>query len=196
MKKKLLILAMLVICATSIASGTLAYFTAEETAHNVITSSGVDIKIEEWQETYEGLIPYPKEKPIQVMPNTKVSKIVTVKNVDADSFIRVGYEIILKDNEGNVMNISPETLASIVSVSLNEEEWLRKEGDDNWWYYNKNVSGGEVTEPLFTEVVFDGPNMTNEYQNCMVDVIVYAQAVQTANNGDSVMEAEGWPEEE
>ncbi len=195
MKKKLLILAMLVICATSIASGTLAYFTAEETAHNVITSSGVNIKIEEWQETDEGLIPYPKEKPIQVMPNTKVSKIVTVKNEDADSFIRVGYEIILKDNEGNVMDISLETLASIVSVNLNEVEWLRKEGDDNWWYYNKNVSGGEVTAPLFTEVVFDGPNMTNEYQNCIVEVIVNAQAVQTANNGDSVMEAEGWPED-
>ena len=52
-----------------------------------------------------------------------------------------------------------------------------------------------MTKPLFTEVVFDGPNMTNEYQNCTVEVIVTAQAVQSANNGEAVLTADGWPEE-
>lgn len=196
MKRKLLLLATLVICATIAVSGTLAYFTAEDTAHNVITTNGVNIDIEEWQQIDDKLVPYPKGEPMHIMPNTAVSKIVTVKNVDADSFIRANYKIIIKDREGKVIDITPENLASIVSVNLNEAEWLRKEGDNDWWYYNKQVIGGEVTEPLFTEVVFDGPNMTNEYQNCMVDVIVNAQAVQAANNGDSVMEAQGWPVEE
>ena len=38
--------------------------------------------------------------------------------------------------------------------------------------------------------------MGNEYQNATATVDVLAQAVQTANNGESVMEAQGWPEAE
>ena len=45
MKRKLLILSVLAICVAIVAAGTLAYFTAEDTAHNVITSGGVDIEL-------------------------------------------------------------------------------------------------------------------------------------------------------
>lgn len=194
MKKRILILAMMVICATSIASGTIAYFTAEDTAHNVITSSGVDVSIEEWQETEDGLVPYPKEKPIQVMPNTTVSKIVTVKNFAAEAYVRAMFEIVVKDESGNIKELSDEVLSSVISITLNENDWLHKDGDTEWWYYNKSLVMDSVSAPLFTQVVFDGQNMTNEYQNCTVEVAVKAQAVQKDNNGQSVLEAIGWPE--
>ena len=35
--------------------------------------------------------------------------------------------------------------------------------------------------------------MGNEYQNATATVDVFAQAVQTANNGATVMAAQGWP---
>lgn len=35
--------------------------------------------------------------------------------------------------------------------------------------------------------------MGNEYQNATATVNVSAQAVQNANNGDTVMDAKGWP---
>ena len=35
--------------------------------------------------------------------------------------------------------------------------------------------------------------MGNEYQNAEATVDVTAQAVQTANNGDSALTAKGWP---
>ena len=35
--------------------------------------------------------------------------------------------------------------------------------------------------------------MGNEYQNAAATVDVAAQAVQTANNGGSAAEAQGWP---
>ena len=47
MKRKLLILSVLAICVAIVAAGTLAYFTAEDTAHNVITTGGVDIELKE-----------------------------------------------------------------------------------------------------------------------------------------------------
>ena len=55
MKRKILLLAAVVMCVSIIASGTLAYFTSEDEVHNVITTDAVDIQIEEWQETAEGL---------------------------------------------------------------------------------------------------------------------------------------------
>ena len=48
MKRKLLILSVLVICIATLAAGTLAYFTSEGTAHNVITTGGVEIAVQEW----------------------------------------------------------------------------------------------------------------------------------------------------
>ena len=191
MKKKILALAVIVIGIAALAGETLAFFTAEDQVHNVITSDAVGITIEEWQGEVGGT-PYPDE-PIEVMPGTTVSKIVTVKNLEAKSYIRANYEIILTDAEGDRMALSPETLAKIVTVAVNGEHWQQKPGETDWWYYADAVSTGSATEPLFTEVVFDGPNMTNEYQNCTVEVIVYAQAVQTANNGVSAQEAAGWP---
>ena len=35
--------------------------------------------------------------------------------------------------------------------------------------------------------------MGNEYQGAVATVTVQAQAVQTANNGDTVQDAKGWP---
>ena len=195
MKKKILLLAAAVICVATLASGTIAYFTAEDDVHNVITSDAVDIQIEEWQNTDEGLVPYPKEDPIEVMPGATVSKIATIKNMEAEVYIRAKFEVVITDANGNEMQISPETLASIITLTMNGEDWIRKDGDSEWWYYADSVVTGASTEAFFTEVVFDGPNMTNEYQNCTVEVIVDAQAVQTANNGDSAIEAAGWPDE-
>ena len=102
MKKKIVYMAVLCILLSLLANGTLAYFTAEDTARNVITTGKVDIVIEEWQQTENGLEKYPSE-PIAIMPATTVSKIVTVKNLDAECFIRARLDMIVKDLEGNVM---------------------------------------------------------------------------------------------
>lgn len=195
MKKKILVLAVIAISFSIMAYNTLAYFTSEATAHNVITSHGVNITIEEWQQTDEGLVPYPNE-PIKVMPATTVSKIVTVKNNEADAYIRARFEVVVMDSEGMSMELNEEIMDSIIGVALNTTYWETKEVDDGWLYYKDAVSTGIATNPLFTEVAFSGVNMTNEYQNCTVEIDIIAQAVQTANNGATIWEAQGWPSAE
>lgn len=195
MKKKILLLATVVMCAAIIASGTLAYFTSEDEVHNVITTNAVDIQIEEWQETENGLVPYPKDNPIAVMPGATVSKIATVKNIEAEAYIRAKYEIVITKADGDIVELTPEAMSSLITLTLNEEKWLRKDDDGEWWYYDTPVEIGASTEAFFTEVVFDGSNITNEYQNCTVEIMMKAQGVQSANNGSDVMEAAGWPAE-
>lgn len=181
MKRKILILSVLAICIAALAVGTLAYFTAEGRAHNVITTGGVKIAVQEWAD--EG-----KTKPFEnlsgVMPNTTVTKIAEVKNTGAsDAWVRVKVEKNIQlQSEG-----TPDT--ALVELKLNTADWTEKDG---YFYYTKALKPGEVTVPVFTAVTFNA-TMGNEYQNATATVDVSAQAVQTANNGDTVMDAKGWP---
>lgn len=195
MKKKLFLVAAIVICVAILASGTAAYFTAVGTARNVITSGAVDVQIEEWQKTDEGLVPYPTDEPVLIMPGSVVSKIVQVKNLEAESYIRAKFNVSVTFANVPAGEQPPVLEPGVIQVPVNEENWIRVEGDDEWWYYKGTVEEGAVTEPLFTEVVFSGPKMDNDYQNCTVDVDVEVQAVQAANNGSSVAEAAGWPKD-
>lgn len=195
MKKRILIVAAVIVCLALLGAGTLAYFTDEATAHNVITSNGIDIELEEWQDPDgdgEDLQPYPSD-PIPVMPGTSLSKIVLVRNKDAESWIRASVKIVITDAEGKTMELTQEQLDEVISLDINDTDWTE---DGGWYYYNAPVAKDGSTEPLFTTVTFSGPNMTNEYQNCTVEIIVSAQATQYANNGETVMEAAGWPDEE
>ena len=195
MKEKTSLLAVILICLSFLGSGTLAYYTSDHYVHNVITSGGVNIEIEEWQETDEGeLEPYPEES-VGVMPGSEVSKIVTVKNNDEEAFIRAKFEVTVLDENEEKMELDADDLNKIITIALNNEDWLQKEGDSEWWYYNASVAKGDSTEAFFTKVIFDGPNMTNEYSDCTFGLDVKAQAVQKANNGDSALTAAGWPKE-
>ena len=189
--KKIFAISVIAICVSLLASVTTAYFTDQGTARNIITAGAVGITVVEQQKTAEGLVEYPKEK-IVVMPGTKVSKIVSVRADEASAYVRARYEIIIFDAEGEDMELDEQTITSIVGIDPDKEHWTEKSG---WWYFHKALVGGEATEPLFTEVVFSGPEMTNEYQGCTVEIHIITEAVQAANNGNTVWEAEGWPEE-
>jgi len=197
MRKKIMLLAVILILASICVPGTFAYFTTEETAHSVITSDAIQVEIEEWQKKDGDAepVPYSYKHPIKLTPGIPVSKIVTIKNLEAKAYIRANYEFIIMDADGNEMKVPQETLKQMISVDINGNAWTQKADDNKWWYYDASVEEGESTEAMFTKVIFDGPNITNEYQNCTVQVIVNAQAVQKANNGESALEAEGWPEE-
>lgn len=182
MKRKLLILSVLAICIATLTTGTLAFFTHEDKAHNVITTGGVKIAVQEWAD--EG-----KETPFRnlegIMPSMTVTKIAEIKNTGAsDAWIRVKVDKNIQlQGEG-----TPDT--DLVELNLNDTYW--KLGQDGYYYYNQALQPNAVTEPIFTTVTFDAA-MGNEYQKATASVDVSAQAVQTANNGATVMDAKGWP---
>ena len=181
MKKKLLILSLAAICLAITAIGTLAYFTSEGTAHNVITTGGVEIAVQEWADENKQT---PFEDLKGIMPGMTVTKIAEIKNTGAsDAWVRVKVEKNIKlQGKG-----TPDT--GLVELTLNTTDWTEKDG---YYYYKEALKPGEVTAPIFTAVTFK-PDMGNEYQNATATVDVTAQAVQTANNGATVMDAQGWP---
>lgn len=188
MKKKMFALAVIAICLSIIASASMAYYVSEGTAHNVISSSGVDIVVEEWQQENNSYIPYP-ENSIKVMPATEVSKLVILRNLQAESFVRASYQIVMKDASGAELDFDE----NMVTVTMGSEKWQKNTEDDGFWYYTDALAPDEASEAFIRSVSFDGPSMTNEYQGAEIEVKIIAQAVQAANNADSVMEVQGWP---
>ena len=181
MKRKLLILSVLAICIATLTTGTLAFFTHEDKAHNVITTGGVKIAVQEWADES-------KEKPFKnlegIMPSMSATKIAEIKNTGASAaWVRVKVEKNIQLQGNGTPN------ADLVELDLNTTDWTEQDG---YYYYNNALQPGEVTDPIFTAVTFDA-SMGNEYQHATVSVDVSAQAVQTANNGAAATAAQGWP---
>ncbi|MCQ2512502.1 MAG: hypothetical protein MJ092_03850 [Lachnospiraceae bacterium] len=185
MKKKMLTISLIVICLSLLAFGTVAYFTTEDTAVNVITASNIKIDLQESMLSDSGeLVPF--EDQLDVMPGAKVSKIMQVANTgDQPAYIRVKLEkeICLQD--------SSRVDGSILQLDINTAFWTEMDG---FYYYNAALDPEETTEPLFHTVTFP-TDMGNEYQNSVATISVTAQGTQVAHNGDSALTALGWPEE-
>ena len=150
MKRKFLILSVLALCFSLFAAETIAYFTADSKAHNVITTGGVQIAVQEWADEE-------RTKPFE-----------------------------------DVTGVMPESItpdASLVELACNTADWTEKDG---YYYYNKVLKPGEVTAPVCTAVSFHA-DMSNAYQNATATIDIFAQATQSANNGNTAMDAQGWP---
>lgn len=186
MKRRLFAGALLLIALSLMAYGTLAYFTAEETVHNVITSGDIAIELLEWADENK-TIPFPQQGVSGVMPGQRIVKIVEVKNTGSGAAwvrVRVDKEITLSKG------VQGEADPALLQLDYDKTSWTQSE--DGFYYYNRKLLAGEVTAPLFAAVTYD-PKMDNRYQNSTARVVVTAYAVQTENNGDSVTEASGWP---
>lgn len=181
-KRKMMMLA-LAVCMIAILAvgGTLAYFTAEETAYNVITFGELTMELKETTTDGE---PWPEEGVHQLVPGAQVDKRVTMRNLGTvDFYVRAKIDAVVTGQDGRLLPLDE------VELNLNTEEWTEKDG---CYYYKKALASGEETEPLFTMVSFS-TEMGNEYMNARLEIQVDAQAVQSRNNGEDALSATGWP---
>ncbi len=187
-KKKIIALTLALVCISALAvGGTMAAVTEDGVAHNVITTSGVDIELKEYQIVEGEKKDFPEDGLAGVMPDTTQSKIVQVYNKDigATAWIRVK---VVKDIQ-LAPGKSGDVDLSLIKLNINTDFWEEKDG---FYYYKEELKHNETTQPLFTEVHFD-KTMGNLYQESTATVEIIAQAVQTSKNGSSAMTAQGWP---
>lgn len=198
MKKKILLAAFVVICLAIITTGTLAFFTTEETAHNVITTGNVDIAVVETTLDDNGdEIEFPKEGFDGVMPGTSVSKIVRLENIGkGNAWVRIKVDLTAKAADGSELPLQQDG-TDVMTLDYDTEEWTYSDG---YYYYNKILTPGEKTTALFESVAFS-KDMGNDYKSGQLAVIINAHAVQSDNNPvptegvePTVAEAKGWPD--
>ena len=100
MKRKILAGALIMGILALTALGTAAYFTSEGTATNGVTAGNIKIELNERELSDGQAETVPFEDKINVVPDTAVSKIVTVKNTgNHPAYIRISVDkqIILPD---------------------------------------------------------------------------------------------------
>ena len=196
-KKKALAMLLALVLLIAAVGGTLAMFTREARATNVITTGTVDITL---TETGSGT---PIEDPdgnqtglafTNIMPGTAVTKTPNIENTGtADAYVRAIVAVTIKAADG-VTELSTvlRSGAPVVTFNIDGGKWVTKSGEQ-YYYYNKVLTPGESVD-LFNQVTFD-PAMGNEYQGCTVTVSIQAQAVQAKNNeipvGGNILDV--WP---
>lgn len=168
--------------------GSLAYYAVNETAHNVISTGGVDVELVESAIGEDGeKIPFKNVE--NLLPGETVSKIPQVKNLGkAPAYVRTKVVLTATLADGTVVEV-PDGL---ISVNYNTEKWVLDE--DEHFYYDEALGEAEITEKLFDTVAI-APELKNIYKDATFTMIVSAEAVQAANNGTSALTATGWPEE-
>ena len=179
-KKFIVLLSAITCCLAVIATGTIAYFVAEDTAYNVITTDILSLDLEE---DTTGGEPWPEEGVTGVLPGEEVDKIPYVTNTgEIDFYLRATITVRVTAADGSALS------DEYISMDINHAYWTFKDG---YYYYNTIVKPGETTEPLFTKVTFD-PQMPNEYMDARIEIEIHVEAVQSQNNGDSPFTAIGW----
>lgn len=207
MKRKILAIATLVIFAALLVSGTLAYFTAEDRAVNVITLGSVDIEIVEYAKdgsvisnTSTGYVKMP-EYFDNVEPGMRLVKLVTIENRGkSTAWIRVKIVDSIASAGGGalsteVLSYNINALATITAENKGKYNldgtWVEGKGvEAGYWYYSEPLEPGEIAV-LFDVVTFDGPSMGNNYQACETNIKILAQAVQYEGNENR--EYNRWP---
>ena len=157
----------------------------------MITSGNIDIELlETTEQSEDGSNSMPSEGKYGVMPGSVTSKVAGVKNTGKKpAYIRVKVDISIHMENGTVLDGED---SSLIFIDINHEDWTLLE--DDYYYYNERLESGAITKPLFTQVAFS-ETMGNDFQNSVAMVGVRASAVQSDNNGETVFDALGWPEE-
>lgn len=184
--KKIAALAVVLACLAVGVQSTIAYFSTTDTATNVITTGNIKIKLHEQRvgNNEDGTLE-PFEDVVGVVPGDSVSKIVTVENTGNNpAWVRISLEKAISLAEG----VEGEINSSLVTFDIGDD-WVERDG---WYYYTKVLNASETTTAFFNNVIFS-ENMSNMYQDSTVTVSLLVHATQTAHNGTSVWEADGWP---
>ncbi len=123
---------------------------------------------------------------VGVMPGVAVKKEVWVENQGAQAWIRIRLDKKITLADGTPAD------PDLMELDINEQDWSEMDG---WYYYRLQLDPQASTSMLFTKVTFSA-DMDNTYQGSTAEITVYAQAVQTAHNGEAATRAAGWPADE
>lgn len=184
-QRKQLALGLLVLCLGLAGySYTGAYFNAKKEVTNQVTFAQVNIRIDEKMLNQDGQeVPFVNQT--GVVPGMELSKLVYLTNEgSADAWVRVLIEPEVED--------SPELTEMLKKyvVFNTSDKWIKQGA---YYYYSSPSKAGEsILEPALTSVTFS-KEMGNEFAQKTINIKVSAQAVQSLNNGKTVLDASGWP---
>lgn len=186
MKKKLTLIATAVALGALVVVGaTMAYFTSQDTATNVITTGNVNIEVIEHNEDGSVFDTTKKDNVFEnLVPGARIFKRPSVHNTGANlAIVRAWVEFV---KPGTTEPVEEGFFQHGVPILERDESYgttgWKQDGDI--YYYTKVLNTGSgtdsVTDEFFTTVTI--PTTWDNYDiNKKFDIIVYAEAVQAEN---------------
>ncbi len=165
---------------------TVAFFVTSETAHNLVSTGGVDIKLYELDGSAEH---NPFHDLENIVAGETYSKIPYVENLDLEP-VWVRAKISLKQTAGDGTETPVTDFSSLMTLQQVGTHWALS--SDGYYYYDLPLSGWEETEPVFRSVKF-ADSIGDEFQLATYTLTVTAEATQVKHNGTSALDA-SWTE--
>lgn len=180
-KKKLLtmVLALVLIGAVGVGA-TLAYFTDNDSATNVVTMGHVNIELteEEWTYGEEGIT--------GVTPGQEIAKDPTITLVgdSLDAYVRIKLEVTGFDGVENADAYKAEILEDLVLG----EGWTKV---GNYYYYAEKLTKDNASTTALFESVTIPYEWTNDVANATFNILVSAEAIQADNLAEDFFAEDG-----
>ena len=187
-KKEALFIALILLAIGTIFGSSLAFFSRSVIAENVITFGSLDLKL---YETYVDDLGTEVEFDPATVDNVTSAgiqkRIFRVENTGKNPmYVRLHFKICGTTAEGE-----PFQTTEYLNVRQSVGEWVKRE---EWFYYPIAVEPNEKTKELITEVIFEIDELTKKYPGSNYELSVYAQGVQSENNGTTLWDIQGWPD--
>ena len=189
-KKKLICIAAASVLLICCAAPTIAFITRQTKTENIITFGNVRLQLHETTLNEDNQeIEFQEDTETDITHSDTCSRIVRVENLgEQPIYLRVSLSMEGTQEDGTSFQAD-----EYASYQLNEEDWYYENG---WYYYKTELAPHVTSEELMTQVIFnDISEITEKYPGSKFKLSIDAQGVQSKNNGGSVSEAAGWPEE-
>jgi len=188
-KKIIAISAAIILAAIAVVGGTLAWFTAEDTATNVLTTGSVEVTLKEQVDDGEGTKDVAANVGLtlsDIMPGDEITKrpFLVLGEDSENAYVRMKFTV-----ESTATGVNQETIEQkiidLFAAKIDKTNWKQATDEtdyDDWYYYMGELSS---TNPLhFTtagKLVFNGNEFTDIYQGITFTIKFDAAAVQVAN---------------
>jgi alternate signal-mediated exported protein len=200
MKRKIALAASaVVLAALLITGGTLAWFTDEQTATNIVTTGNVKIALHdsatdiEWDGSSAVTDPVSDFAPVGgIVPSETVGKFVTVKNTgDNDAYVRIqivpvwyktveGTLVELTENEKGLAGIDEDGIGvDSIAYTVNGTDWTARD-EDGYYIYKGILTSGQTAPTLLSAVTFNSL-LDNRIADLTVKIEIKAEAIQSDN---------------
>lgn len=194
-EKRILTLAAAALIALVAIAVSIAFTVRTIDADNMLTFGSVRMQVLEYELDSDGdEIVFDQDTSTKAS-TSEISRIVRFLNTGSSpQYVRA--HIAMKGYTAAGEELSTPAAATF---AINDDIWTR--GDDGWYYYLGTtedggiVQAGAETANLITSLRFASGASGLVGQDGTYKLVVEAQAVQVANNGDSALTAQGWPED-
>lgn len=174
----IILLLISIIVISLVGTNTLANKVIKGETDNKVTSGEISTKL--FNVTSDGsLMP---EIIFSLLPGETIDNVVYAKNTcKFPEYVRIK---LIPEITDNGEQLSTEH----IFFNINSENWTLKDG---YYYYNSVLEPEVNSIPLY-DSIYIGTEIGNEYKTAEMTVNIELDAVQTANNSESALNATGW----